>query len=239
MRRHVYVTRLFLLSLAAAATLSPSASSACGYHDDVTMARGLLNWVYPDALHVLGSISAAIAAHRLPPPDPAAPDLFGAKYSKTVRSLERLGRGLGATSGGMRGPSVSVVLIEPMLWARFELGESGSRTRVHVTGPEPGDVVLVSGEIVIGEIASGRLTIRKAHELGLIRLYGPAAQQARFLLAYEQVGRQPLPGTAVKAASSKPAVFTAPATATAEASSPPQLKISDNGGALACGPGHH
>ncbi|WP_051440889.1 hypothetical protein M728_002838 [Ensifer sp. WSM1721] len=241
MRRHVYVTRLFLLSLATAATLSPSASSACGYHDDVTMARGLLNWVYPDALHVLGSISAAIAAHRLPPPAPAAgaPDLFGAKYGKTVRSLERLGRGLGATSGGMRGPSVAVVLIEPMLWARFEPGGAGPRTRVHVTGPEPGDVVLVSGETVIGEIASGRLTIGKAHEIGLIRLYGPAAQQAQFLLAYEQVGRLPLPVTAVKAASSKSPVFAAPATATAKASSPPQLKISDNGGALACGPGHH
>ncbi|ACP21961.1 hypothetical protein NGR_b04990 (plasmid) [Sinorhizobium fredii NGR234] len=222
MRRHVYVTRLFLLSLAA--TLSPSASSACGYHDDVTMARGLLNWVYPDALHVLGSISAAIAAHRLPPPAPAAraPDLFGAKYGKTVRSLERLGRGLGATSGGMRGPPVAVVLIEPMLWARFEPGGAG-RTRVHVTGPEPDDLVLVSGESVIGEIASGRLTIGKAHEIGLIRLYGSAAQQAQFLLAYEQVGRQPLPVTAGKAASSKSPAFAAPATTTAKASSPPQL----------------
>lgn len=43
---------------------SPSPSLACGYHDDVAMARGLLNWVYPDALHVLGAISAAVAERR-------------------------------------------------------------------------------------------------------------------------------------------------------------------------------
>ncbi|MBP2237016.1 hypothetical protein J2Z31_003530 [Sinorhizobium kostiense] len=247
MRRHVCMSRLFLLSLAVAATLSPSASSACGYHDDVSMARGLLNWVYPDALHVLGSISTAVAAHRLPPPDPAAgaPDLFGAKYRKTLRSLERLGRGLGATSGGRRGPSVSVVLIEPMLWARFEPGEGGLRTRVHATGPEPDDVVLVSGEAVIDAIARGRLTIGEAHRFGLVRLYGSAAQQVQFLLAYDRVGREPPADTVDEAVQSKPssqqtiAPIAAPATATAVASSPPQLANSHKGRALACGPGHH
>ena len=32
---------------------------ACGFHDDVTLARGIMNWVYPDALHVVGAISSS------------------------------------------------------------------------------------------------------------------------------------------------------------------------------------
>lgn len=185
MHRRVRPFRLLLLLSLFAATLSPSASFACGYHNDVMMARGLLNWVYPDALHVLGSISAAVAERRLPPPGPTggAPDLFGASYRKTVRSLEQFGRNLPSVSGEKPLPSVSLVLIEPMLWTRFESDTNGLHMRVHVTGPEPGDVVLVSGEAVIGEIASGRMTIGKAHEYGLIRLYGPAAKRALFLLA--------------------------------------------------------
>ncbi|QFI69065.1 hypothetical protein [Sinorhizobium alkalisoli] len=185
MHRKACISRLLLPLSLLAAILSPSASSACGYHDDVMMARGLLNWIYPDALHVLGSISAAVAERRLPPPEPtgAGPDLFGANYRKTVRSLEHFGRKLPSVSGETPLPSVSLVLIEPMLWTRFEMDTSGLHMRVHVTGPEPEDVVLVSGEAVIGEIASGRLTFGKARELGLVRLYGPAAKRALFLLA--------------------------------------------------------
>jgi len=33
----------------------PETGWACGYHDDVSLARGVLNWVYPDALHVVGA----------------------------------------------------------------------------------------------------------------------------------------------------------------------------------------
>ncbi|ASY65182.1 hypothetical protein SJ05684_b42000 (plasmid) [Sinorhizobium sojae CCBAU 05684] len=197
MHRRACISRLLLPLSLLAATLSPSASSACGYHDDVMMARGLLNWVYPDALHVLGSISAAVAERRLPPPSSAgaAPDLFGANYRKTVRSLEQFGRNLPLASGEKPPPSVSLVLIEPMLWTRFEMGTSGLHMRVHVTGPEPEDVVLVSGEAVIAEIASGGLTIGKAHELGLIRLYGPAAKRALFLLAYARAEARPSKST--------------------------------------------
>jgi hypothetical protein len=185
MRRQIRI--LMSLSLATGMALSPVASSACGYHDDVTMARGLLNWIYPDALHVLGAISVAITGGQLPNPNLAAPapNMFGAKYHRTVQSLERLGKGLG-DSANKTPISISLVLIEPMLWSRFELGEDTLRTQMHATGPKTGDLVLVSGEAVIGEIASGRLTIGKAHQLGLIRLYGPAAQQAQFLLAYER-----------------------------------------------------
>lgn len=184
MLRHI--RKLMSLSVAAHVALLPAASSACGYHDDVTMARGLLNWIYPDALHVLGSISAAVAASQLPNPNLVAssPDMFGAKYNRTIQSLKQFSGGLATAPDEMHASSIALVLVEPMLWTRFERSDGKLLTRMHVTGPAPGDLVLVSGEAVISEIAEGRLTIGKAHRLGVIRLYGTAAQQAQFLLAY-------------------------------------------------------
>ncbi len=175
------------------ATTSPSASLACGYHDDVSLARGILNWVYPDALHVIGAISTAIADGRMPlrKSEPAAPNpLYGSGYRTTVRSMERLAEALRVASGGTSSPfSFSLVLVEPMLWTRLQGDQHAASTEVHVSGPRPGDAVIVSGEVVIGEIASGRLAFGDAHRLGLIRFYGSDGQLARFIELYGSIGR--------------------------------------------------
>jgi hypothetical protein len=176
--------------IAAAVALSPSVALGCGYDDDVSVARGLLNWVYPDALYVVGAMSAAVAERRLPLPtfDAAKPDLFGSGYRKTVQSLEQFGTALGGASREAPPMSFSLVLVEPMLWTRFEVAQHALHMQVHVTGPAPGDLVLVSGEAVVGEIANGRLTVDQALTLGFIRLYGSEEQRADFLGAYRAVG---------------------------------------------------
>src|SRR5262245_50869614 len=140
-------SRLASFPIAAAVVLSPSVTLGCGYDDDVSVARGLLNWVYPDALYVVGAMSAAVAERQLPPPtfDAAKPDLFGSGYRKTVQSLEQLGTALNGASRTAL-PSFSLVLVEPMLWTRFEAVQHELRTHVHVTAPAPGDLVVVSGE---------------------------------------------------------------------------------------------
>jgi hypothetical protein len=163
---------------------------ACGYHDDVTLARGIMNWVYPDALHVVGAISTAVAERRLPLPrsDGEAPDLFGAKYRATVKSLEQFEEALRPVFQGSSPPSLALVLVESMLWTRFEADQDEPRAQVHVSGPRPGDLVLVSGEVVIREVAIGRLSIGEALRLGLIRLYGSDDRRARFLAAYRVGG---------------------------------------------------
>jgi hypothetical protein len=50
-----------------------------------------------------------------------------------------------------------------------------------VTGPEPDEVVLVSGQDVIFAIANEGLRVGEALKLGLIRPYGPQEKIARFL----------------------------------------------------------
>ena len=175
-----------------ATAYSPSRILACGFHDDVSMARGLLNWVYPDALHVLGAISTAVAERRLPPPNPRTADLFGSGYRLTVEPLERFAEALSAAAERPAPFSYSLVLVEPMLWTRFEAHLGELRPQIHVSGPQPGDLVLISGRGVIAEIAHGRLDVGEAHRLGLVRLYGPEQQRARFLDTYRHVGGEPL-----------------------------------------------
>jgi hypothetical protein len=187
-------TRKLLLSalaLALLAATSPSSPSvACGYHDDVALARGMLNWVYPDALHVIGAISTAVTARRLPPPNSgtATTDLLGSRYRTTAKSLERFAQALYAASERPPPLSFSLVLVEPMLWTRFEAGQGEVRTQVHVSGPQSEDLVLISGEDVIRELANGGLTIGEAREVGLIRFYGSERHIMRFLDAYKDVG---------------------------------------------------
>src|SRR5688572_21332049 len=88
-------------SVAASLALLPTYGRACGFHDDVSIARGALNWTYPDALHVIGAISAEVAQKRLLHRDvqPVASDLFGSQYHATGKTLERLTELLRARGG--------------------------------------------------------------------------------------------------------------------------------------------
>ena len=167
---------------------SPSEAAACGYHDDVSLARGVLNWTYPDALHVVGAISRAVAERRLPAPAPVGGGLGLLGYHGTVRALDRYAQQLRLSSGEMPRPIFSLLLIEPMLWTRFVSEDGDVRPQVHVSGPQAGDLVVISGEDVIREIAKSRLSIGEAYRHGLIRLYGTEEQVKSFLTRYGQVG---------------------------------------------------
>ena len=162
----------------------PLAALACGYHDDVSLARGVLNWVYPDALHVLGAISTAVAERRLP-----AVALRGglgiAGYHGTARALDQYAQQLRTSAGVM--PTFSLLLIEPMLWTRF-VSDGEVHAQVHVSGPQPGELVVISGEEVIRAVANNRLALGEAYRSRLIRLYGTDEQAAAFLTLCKQVG---------------------------------------------------
>src|SRR5262245_42752873 len=98
---------------------SPSETAACGYHDDVSLARGILNWVYPDALHVVGAVSTAVADRRLPAGASMRGGIGLLGYHGTVRALAQHAQQLSTSSGEVPRPTFSLLLIEPMLWTRF------------------------------------------------------------------------------------------------------------------------
>jgi hypothetical protein len=168
---------------------SPFESAACGYHDDVSLARGVLNWIYPDALHVVGAISKAVAERRLPPGASVRGALGLLGYHGTVRALEQHAQQLRMSSDEMPRPTFSLLLIEPMLWTRFISDGGDVQTQVHVSGPQAGDLVVISGEEVLRAVANNRLTVGEAYRSGVIRLYGRNEQVRSFLTLYDQVGR--------------------------------------------------
>jgi hypothetical protein len=57
-------------------------------------------------------------------------------------------------------------------------------------GPQPGDLVVVSYEAVLRQLIDRRLTVQRAEGLGLIRIFGEAANLAplRRLLAVREGG---------------------------------------------------
>jgi hypothetical protein len=171
-----------------------SRASACAYdQDDVSLERVALGVLYPEALHVLGAISEARVERRLPLPKAAAsgPDLFG--YQRTVRSLRQLAERLSTLGDPNTPPTFTLVLIEPMLWSRLELGGE-PRVQVHVSDAQPGDPVIVTGEDVIEAVGEGRMEIEEAYERGLLRPYGTesqvARQVARLRSAFQRLARR-------------------------------------------------
>lgn len=164
----------------------PPPAVACGYHDNVSLARGVLNWVYPDALHVVGAIAKAVGERRLSAPISAERGPWG--YHTLVRSLDRHAKQLEQLTSERPPPAFSLLLIEPMLWTHFAADGQELRVQVHASGPRAGDLVLISGEEVIQAITRNRLTIGEAYRHGLTRLYGTEEQAALFLTLFDQVG---------------------------------------------------
>jgi len=189
---------LLLLALAGAA----GRAEACGYHAPVDIERGLLNLVYPEAMHVSTAVWQAEQAQLLRAggsreadiacgclvllPPPRGPFAFHA----TARQLERFGRLLADATPESEG-TVSLVLIDSMLWTRFVLAGGTVRSEVHSSGPGTDGPVLVSHTSVIEALVDGRLSGDLALERGLLRVYRAegASGPPGGLLARLQAGR--------------------------------------------------
>jgi hypothetical protein len=161
---------ILLVSLIAGST----AGLCCGFENpnSVAVARGSLNWAFPDSLHVTSAVwqakAAGVLEHETTPT--AAMALVG--YRKVAERLNAFRNGLAAARNSQDVPAVSMVLLGPVLWTRFAPTATSVDIATHVTGPELGDTIIVTDVPVIAALAAGRLTPQAARNLGLIRLYG-------------------------------------------------------------------
>ncbi len=151
-----------------------TASLSCGFENpgSIALARGSLNWAFPDSLHVgtavwEAQLAGVLARDETPA---AAKALLG--YHRVANRLNAFRNGLAAARPAEDVPAISMVLLGPVLWTRFVPGATSVEIATHATGPEPGDVVIVTDVAVISAIATARLTPREARALGLLRLYG-------------------------------------------------------------------
>lgn len=160
-------------SLVAGSTVAIS----CGYEDPngADVARGFLNWSYPNALYVTSAVWRAQSDGVIPANEsvPNVKVLLGYDYRQSVNKLDVLRAGLIVAAGRQSTPVFSMVLIGPMLWTRFEGIGTALTMTPHVNGPSKGDVVVITDEPVVAALIDKRVTPQVARELGLIRFYGP------------------------------------------------------------------
>jgi hypothetical protein len=188
------------LAVAAAVAGSPNAQ-ACGYHDPSGYGVGMLNWAYPDALHVRTAVWMAqgegllVRAAPVIDADPASPAYRlqqMMRLRQTQAGLDALRDGLDAAVDDRALPAFAIVLIGPMLWARFERVNGVLVMASHVAGPAPGDVVIVTDEPVVAALVDGRLTPPAARERGLVKFYGDAQNAEQVSTSLERLA--PTPG---------------------------------------------
>lgn len=157
---------------------------ACGLENPYSVAsqRGMMNLAFPQSAWVRTAIWQAQMAGELPRDELAGRDDLTPQAIGTLRLmrasvlLRSLAKRLGAARDDGGHPSVALVLMGPMMWSRFEPMFGSVQARVHVNGPEKGDVVMVTDTPAIEAIVEGGLSFEQAIERGLVRLYGPQAQ---------------------------------------------------------------
>ena len=167
------------LELAAAGAAWP-----CGVEDPNSVAsqRGMMNLAFPKSAWVRTAIWQAQMAGDLPRDalaqrDDLTPQARGMlQLIRATWLLKTLAARLGSAPDAGEHPALAVVLMGPMLWSRIEPQGAAALLRTHVSGPVAGDVVMVTDTPAIEAIVGAGMGFERALELGLVRLYGPAAQ---------------------------------------------------------------
>lgn len=163
--------------------------AACGYHDSPeaskNVQKGILNWVYPNSLHVRWPIWQAQVEGQLPSDDTLS-------FQKTWRALKVLSRRFGTLTPADRLERFSMVLVENVLWSQFTVAGSQSLVAIDVAGPIVGQLVVVTDEPVLYALAKDSLSLSLAIESGLVKLYGQPDQIDSFLELYGEIGGQKL-----------------------------------------------
>jgi hypothetical protein len=143
-----------------------------------------MNLAFPKSAWVSTAVWQAQKAGELPPDalaqrsDLTPQARASLQLMRATWLLKNLAQRLDVPPGAADRPAIAVVLMGPMLWSRVEPrdGAIAARAQIHVGGPEPGDVVLVTDTAAIEAIVSARMRFERAQQLGLLRLYGSAAQ---------------------------------------------------------------
>src|SRR5262249_48978469 len=147
-----------------------------------TVRRFALDYEYPDALQVLGAVSAARVNGQLD--RTLGIDLQPLSQDERQAVMLRIRGGLWKFRAHLAGgapakpPPLSIVLLEHVLWSGIEIDEGALKLTVHVDRPAPGDVVVVTEEAVIAAINSRALSAGVAEESGMLRVYGSASDVA-------------------------------------------------------------
>ena len=168
--------RARLTALIGLLALQPlSVSLACGYEDPASIALGSLNFTYPNALWVGTAVWQARQDGLLPAAKALASGPDAALKAgqdgrlEAMQALYQLRRRLGNDPAM---PPLSVVFTPAVMWSRLAPQPDKLSLKMHVSGPQAGDVVMVTEPAALQAWLSGSLTSSQLIDNGLVRLYG-------------------------------------------------------------------
>lgn len=172
------------LGVGALALAAAGAAWPCGFEDPNSVAsqRGMMNLAFPKSAWVRTAVWQAQMTGDLPRDalaqrDDLAPQAIGTlQLMRATWLLKALAARLDKVPDVDDRRALAVVLMGPMLWSRIEPQLAGAPLRTHVSGPEVGDVVLVTDTPALEALVGAGMGFERALELGLVRLYGPEAQ---------------------------------------------------------------
>lgn len=176
-----------LAALVLGLALAGSGALACGLEDPSSVAslRGALALAYPQSPQVGTAVWQAQLAGKLPRDPVGQQGELSADARAVMRRvranafLRQLAAQLAAPGVASTAPNLAVVLLGPVMWNRFAAHDGKLTPLLHVAGPEPGDVVVVTELPVVEAIATGSLGFAAALEAGVLRLYGEPQVVAR------------------------------------------------------------
>jgi hypothetical protein len=175
--------RLQAIIAALASTLCVGAS-ACSY--DLGFAGNPFALPHPRSLELAAAVYDAARMGRIDL-DAAGPELNGAAgLQRAGWRLRQMARSLGGNEVGEA--AISLVLVDISLWVRLTPAPLGAQLQMHVAGPAPGDVVAVSSEVVVAQLAAGRLSGEDALRQGLLLLEGDPADVKRAAVRIAGIG---------------------------------------------------
>jgi hypothetical protein len=171
-----HAMRCGLMALAASAPVAPW---ACGLDDasDVALQRVAMGLAFPGSASVLEASRKAQVQGVLPREARPARSHSAKQGQRALDAVRAQVQILASQWGASRDttalqPPVAIVLLQPMLWSRLSPQADSLRADVHVDGPQPGDLVVVTDMPALQALAAKTLTFSQALQLGLVRLYG-------------------------------------------------------------------
>ncbi|MEM1411813.1 MAG: hypothetical protein AAGH19_05585 [Pseudomonadota bacterium] len=207
---HIRRNLILLPVLACAMAAQGTTTKACGLHDPTLFARGMMNFIYPESLHVIGATQSAQRSGELPEPRRPLRLEEGSQayatdsatrqkraFERSVNALYALGLEIDERRSADNTSGIAIVVLNSMMWTRYAPEYTDVQQGLHVRGPEADDIVLVTDQVVVEAIRDGLLTVDRAVKLGVIKPYRQKQEDAALLAQIGSIGAHPLADTAL------------------------------------------
>lgn len=167
---------------------APTALS-CAFH---AVPEVKLEGMYPGSLSVAVALRKAADGGVINAAALQTPSRRGALYIDAVRRLHAFRKAIAASPGAAALPeSFSLGYVESWLWTRYSRDDGKIRVEVHTDGPVEGEAVVLTGEAVLTEVLSGRLSAERALADGTIRIEGSEGDIAAMRRALDTLSVTP------------------------------------------------